>query len=151
MSEADIEKEIQAKGLNAPRLTPAMIDAAIRSVQFWNPPTHTTLTVCVMKLRNGFTVIGESAAASPENFDREVGCKIASENAHKQIWQLEGYLLRERLSNGALIEQHLFQFAAWLSCRQEVATFGASLEAGRRRRQLVQEFIDTQMTHGGPA
>lgn len=57
----------------------------------------TTLTVCCLTLRNGFNVTGESAAASPENFDEEIGRKIAFENARDKIWQLEGYLLKQRL------------------------------------------------------
>ena len=57
----------------------------------------TTLTVCCLILENGFTVTGQSAAASPENFDEEIGRKIARADAREKIWQLEGYLLRERL------------------------------------------------------
>ena len=53
-----------------------------------------------MTLKNGFIVTGESAAASPENFDEEIGRSIARSNARDKIWQLEGYLLRERLSAG---------------------------------------------------
>jgi hypothetical protein len=98
MSEADIEKEIQAKGLNAPRLTPEAIDAVIVSEQFYVFP-GTTMTVCALTLRNGYLVTGESAAASPENFNEEIGRKIARTNARNKIWALEGYLLRERLQN----------------------------------------------------
>lgn len=54
--------------------------------------------MCCLKLRNGFTVTGESAAASPENFNEEIGRKIARSNAREKIWALEGYLLREKLS-----------------------------------------------------
>ncbi len=95
--EAAIEAEIQAKGLDAPRLTPAQIDAAIAGEDFHVFP-GTTLTVCALVLRNGFVVTGESAAASPANFDEEIGRKIARDNARQKIWALEGYLLRERLS-----------------------------------------------------
>lgn len=98
--EAAVEKEIQAKGLNAPRLTPDKIDAAIAGEQYWRP-TNTTMTVCALTLRNGFVVIGESAAASPENFDEAIGRKIAKDNARQAIWQLEGYLLRQMLYVGA--------------------------------------------------
>lgn len=98
-SEASIEAELQTKGLNAPRLTPALIDAAIASEQYWRP-AFTTMTVCALTLRNGFVVIGESAAASPENFDEAIGQRIARDNARAKIWALEGYLLRERLANG---------------------------------------------------
>jgi exopolyphosphatase/pppGpp-phosphohydrolase len=97
MSENEIENEIQAKGLNAPRLTPALIDAAIVSEQYYVFP-GTTMTVCALSLRNGYIVTGESAAASPENFDQAIGRKIARENARNKIWALEGYLLREKLA-----------------------------------------------------
>lgn len=96
-SENETEAEIQAKGLNAPRLKPEMIDATIISEQYHVFP-GTTLTVCALTLRNGFIVVGESAAASPENFDQAIGRKIARENARNKIWAFEGYLLRERLA-----------------------------------------------------
>jgi hypothetical protein len=95
--EAKIEQEIHEKGLNAPRLTPADIDATIAGEDYHVFP-GTTLTVCALKLRNGFIVTGESAAASPANFDQALGQKIARENARNKIWALEGYLLRERLA-----------------------------------------------------
>lgn len=95
--EAEIEAEIQAKGLTAPRLTPAAIDAVIVSEAYYVFP-KTTLTVCALTLANGFIVTGESAAASPANFDAELGRKISRENARNKIWAFEGYALRERLS-----------------------------------------------------
>jgi len=97
MTEQAIENEIQAKGLNAPRLNPAHIDATIASEQY-HVFGGTTLTVCCLTLQNGFTVTGESAAASPENFDVEIGRKIARQNAREKIWPLEGYLLKEKLA-----------------------------------------------------
>jgi len=97
MSEKEIEQEIQDKGLNAPRLTPDAIDSVIAGEQY-HVFDGTTLTVCCLTLKNGFTVTGESAAASPENFDEEVGRKIARQNAREKIWALEGYLLKQRLS-----------------------------------------------------
>ena len=96
--EQAIEAEIQAKGLNAPRLSPAMIDATILSEQFHVFP-GTTMTVCCLALKNGFQVIGESAAASPANFNAEIGQKIARDNARNKIWALEGYLLCQRLAD----------------------------------------------------
>jgi len=95
-NEQAVEKEIQDKGLTAPRLTPQLIDAAIVAGQYHVFP-GTTVTVCCLTLRNGFTVIGESACADPANFDEELGRKIAHDNARNKIWQLEGYLLRQRL------------------------------------------------------
>lgn len=109
-----IEQEIQAKGKTAPRITPADIEAAIASEWYINagtgvvpddfqppvPARHplNQLTFCVLVLRNGFTVTGESACASPENFDAEIGRKIARDNAKQKIWMLEGYLLKEQLA-----------------------------------------------------
>lgn len=98
MSEAEIEKEIQAKGLNAPRLNPEHIDSVIVSEAYYVFP-GTTLTICALTLKNGFQVTGESAAASPENFNEEIGRKIAKTNARGKIWALEGYLLRSKLSS----------------------------------------------------
>jgi hypothetical protein len=97
MSEQQIEQEIQAKGLNAPRLTPALIDAEIASEQF-HVFEGTTLTVCAMTLKNGFIVTGESAAGSPENFDRSIGERIARENARQKIWAFAGFRLRDQLA-----------------------------------------------------
>ncbi|MCZ4270905.1 Gp49 family protein [Maritalea porphyrae] len=98
MNETDIENEIQAKGLTAPRLTPQLIDDAIVSEQY-HVFQGTTMTVCALTLKNGFIVIGESAAASPENFDQEIGRKIARENARNKIWAFEGYALRTKLAS----------------------------------------------------
>ena len=100
MSEETIENEIQAKGLNAPRLTPAKIDAAIAKEQY-HVFEGSCLTVCCLTLQNGFTVTGESACASPANFNAELGQKIAREKARDKIWALEGYLLKNRLYNEA--------------------------------------------------
>jgi hypothetical protein len=94
--EDQIEAEIQAKGLTAPRLTPALIDATILAEQFHVFP-GTTMTVCCLTLRNGFQVVGYSASASRRNFDPAIGEKIARSNAREQIWAFEGYLLRQRL------------------------------------------------------
>lgn len=96
-NEQAIEKEIQDKNLNAPRLTPQLIDSKIKQVDY-HVFENTCLTVCCIELTNGFCVTGESACASPENFNKEIGEKIAFENARNKIWQLEGYLLKERLS-----------------------------------------------------
>lgn len=114
-----IEQEIQAKGLNAPRVTPADVEASIASEHYFtalngannewaiNTRTYGTseralglLTFCVLVLRNGFTVTGESACASPENFDPEIGRKIARQHAVAKIWPLLGYELRSKLAKG---------------------------------------------------
>ncbi len=168
MTDSAIEKEIQAKGLIAPRVTPADIEANIAGEHYFTAadagravtdemvgrflgwklpqdfcpdagisfkPTHPDrpdwwpigtnllhagqakamlehvlqpqpeheslrlLTFCVLILRNGFTVTGESACASPENFNEELGRKIARQNAVSKIWPLMGYELRSKLSD----------------------------------------------------
>jgi len=122
-TEASIESEIQAKGLTAPRVTPADIEANIAIERYFTafdgvmgelasdgvepssfkrktcPKQLKLLTFCVLILRNGFTVTGESACASPENFDAEIGRKIARENAKQKIWPLMGYELRSNLTS----------------------------------------------------
>ena len=97
MNDTQIEAAIQAKGLNAPRLSHEKIDAIIVAEDYYVFP-GTTVTVCCLTLRNGYAVVGESAAVSPANFDAEICRKIARQHARDKIWALEGYALRERLS-----------------------------------------------------
>lgn len=94
--EQELEKEIIEKGLTAPRLTPDLIDSIIVS-EAYHVFEGSQLTVCCLTLQNGFTVTGESACASPENFDIEIGRKIARSNARDKIWALEGYRLKNDL------------------------------------------------------
>lgn len=112
-NEEAIEAEIQAKGKTAPRITPADIDATISAEYYLNAYDAVVavgspaldglrvLTLCVLVLRNGFIVTGESACASPENYDAEIGRKIARDNARSKIWALEGYRLRSKLADRA--------------------------------------------------
>lgn len=97
MDEAAIEGEIRSKGLTAPRLTPEIVDDLIVGEAYHLFP-GTTLTVCALTLRNGYHVVGEAASASPDNFDEELGRKIARSKARDRIWALEGYALRSRLA-----------------------------------------------------
>jgi len=94
--EKTTEELIQEKGLNASRLTPMLIDETITKVEY-HVFGGTQLTVCCMTLKNGFTVTGESACASPENFNQEIGESIALKMAREKIWLLEGYLLKQKL------------------------------------------------------
>ena len=98
MNEQQVEKKIQDKGLNAPRLTPESIDNTIIKEEYYTFP-GSVMTVCCLTLRNGFSVVGESACVSPENFNVEIGKEIAKSNARDKIWALEGYLLKEYLFN----------------------------------------------------
>ena len=94
--ERDIEQDVQAKGLTAPRVTPRDLDEKIVG-ELYHVFPGTTVTVCCLILENGFTVTGQSATASRENFDEEIGRKVARADAREKIWPLEGYLLRENL------------------------------------------------------
>lgn len=110
-----LEQEIQRKGLTAPRVTPDDIHGSIVSEHYFTagsaiafneggptvvaPNATKLLTFCVLVLRNGFTVTGESACASPENFNAELGRQIAKTNAVQKMWPLMGYALREKLHN----------------------------------------------------
>jgi len=94
--EEKLEKEIQEKGLTAPRITPDYIKKIIKEVDYYVFP-NSLLTVCCMTLNNGFNVTGTSACVSKENFDKEIGQKVAYKKAFDEIWQLEGYLLKQFL------------------------------------------------------
>ena len=65
------------------------------------------LTICILILKNGFTVTGESACVSPENFDANIGRKIALDDAMDKIWLLEGYLLKQRIYDDNKPVEHL--------------------------------------------
>jgi hypothetical protein len=114
ITDETIEDEIRRKGLTAPRVTSVDVEANIASEHYFTAYTAAKvnrltrdepkdaealklLTFCVLVLRNGFTVTGESACASPENFDAEVGRKIAKTNATQKIWPLMGYALKQKL------------------------------------------------------
>lgn len=125
-SDQGIEMAIQAAGADkAPRVVPTALREAIKSVHYFTAgeglmasiqTTGTTpgwptddistlipkeldlLTFCVIVLRNGFTVVGKSSVASPENFRADIGKRIAYENAEREIWPLLGYALKEQLS-----------------------------------------------------
>ena len=96
VSEQELKDHQKERG--GKRVTLEGLKANIKGEQIFVVP-GSMLTICVLTLQNGFTVTGESACASPENFDAEIGRKIARQNAVNKIWQLEGYLLKQRLSD----------------------------------------------------
>jgi hypothetical protein len=61
-------------------------------------PSLAVLTFCVLVLQNGFTVTGESACASPENFDADIGKKVARNAAISKVWPLLGFRLRDKIA-----------------------------------------------------
>lgn len=109
MTDATIEQEIQAKGLNAPRITPSDIEANIvaeysftadKAVGEGVPIVEALklITFCVLVLRNGHRIVGvNEGPVSPANFNAEIGRSLARDNAINQIWPLMGYQLKEQL------------------------------------------------------
>ena len=118
-TDREFEQMLQDKGLNAPRITPDLVQANIASEHYFTagqgatfgatdvagtpnegcpPSALNLLTFCVLVLKNGFTVTGESACASPENFNAELGRCIARQNAVTKVWPLMGYELKIKLS-----------------------------------------------------
>lgn len=104
--------------MSGPTITLEAIEANIVSEHFFTaadgvyaaskgfddtPEKHplSLLTICVLVLKNGFTVLGQSACAAPENFDAEIGRKIARMDAVDKVWPLMGYELKTQLAQEA--------------------------------------------------
>lgn len=96
-----LEAKIKDRGLNAPRLNPAHVESRIQAVSYTILPSRKTM-ICEITLLNGFTVTGKSSTVSPENFDEEIGKEVSYKQAFHKIWELEGYLLAERLYRGEI-------------------------------------------------
>lgn len=112
----NIEQQIVAAGKTNPRVTSVDIEANIRSEFYFTAgegvlgaseggtkpagiaDSLNRLTLCVIVLQNGFTVIGESACVHPENFDAEIGRRVARTRAIEKIWPLMGYSLATQLN-----------------------------------------------------
>jgi hypothetical protein len=105
------EDELKAVAV-APRVTPADLEANIAGINWFNAgaaaaacgqPVHDSmnlLTLCVITMKNGFTVTGQSACASPENFNQDIGFRLARQDAERKMWALLGYSLRDHLTYG---------------------------------------------------
>lgn len=99
--------KVEADQPQAPRITKAWIEGEILSADYLqglvagldmaNGLDLGTTTICVMKLRNGITIVGTSACVSDANFDAAIGRELAYDDAVRQIWPLEGYLLASQL------------------------------------------------------
>lgn len=111
MGHSHTENLIEERASVAPRVTAEDVENAIESewyinagdaivVDGFHPPVGAEsplrlLTFCVLVLKNGYTVTGESACVSRENFDAEIGRRVARDNAKKKIWPLLGFRLCE--------------------------------------------------------
>jgi len=173
MNDQAIEEEIKAKGLTAPRISLGELRANIAAEWYFTAREGVegavvrsalpdvggesmtspygwdhlnTLTFCVLVLRNGFTVTGESACASPENFDAEIGRKIAYQNAEQKVWSLMGYEMKERMHQQTLPAQA--PTASHLSPHQQRVI--AEREQLADRIQKLEAFLHTDLYAGLP-
>lgn len=80
------------------RVTLELVKQRVAELEFIHPESIPHMTIAVLLLDNGYAVIGKSTPADPENFDPNLGKQFAYEDAVRQVWPLEAYLLRERLS-----------------------------------------------------
>lgn len=106
-TDTTIEQEIQAKGLTAPRITPADLEANIVDVETVKHVSVSgqVLRWAVLTTRNGYAVTGRpSVAVSSENDDAEIGVAVAIANAKQELWPLMGYALKTKLSRPVLTE-----------------------------------------------
>lgn len=173
--DAAIEAEIAERASVAPRVTSAQIEHEIAAEHYFTaadgangaqwlrlmdehsghingldatvpPVALTLLTFCVLELKNGFTVTGESACASPENFDAAIGRKVARQNAVNKVWPLLGFRLRDLL--------HVHQGSApavEASAQIEaIAAAGASALPSLVTQQLMQDGTPVMGPDGTP-
>ena len=94
MNEKELDSAIAATPY--PKVTKEGIEARISAVDYI-VINNSTVTICSIKMVNGFSVRGESACVDPRNFNAEIGQKIAYQDAFNKLWQLEGYLLAEQI------------------------------------------------------
>jgi len=93
------DNEAKAVQKTPHRVTLDSMESKVERVEFIHPQCADYMTLAVIKMSNGYVLVGKSAPADPENFNRELGCKFAREDAMRQLWSLEGYALRERLNS----------------------------------------------------
>ncbi|MCJ2112952.1 Gp49 family protein [Methylobacterium sp. E-025] len=89
------EADAIVEASTAPRVTADAIKAKIASADFFRSGV---LTICIIEMVSGFTFVGKSACVSPENYDQAAGERYSYDDAFRQIWAFEAYLLREQLS-----------------------------------------------------
>jgi hypothetical protein len=104
MNEQKIEQELRERGCNAPRLSPDMVDSVIVSEEYH--VFNGKHMVCCLTLKNGYTVIGESAVVSPENFREDLGRRFSREKAREKVWAAESYLLQQRVHQESVNHIH---------------------------------------------
>jgi hypothetical protein len=96
MTREEVDAALASKDWAAKRVTPEMLEQEIVAEAYHVFP-GTTMTICLLTLKNGFSVTGESACAIPANFDAEIGKGIARANAKQKIWAHLGFRLRDQI------------------------------------------------------
>jgi hypothetical protein len=93
------DNELQARlnAQKAPHVTKLYIESRILNVRYLRVSESETLTICIIMLDNHYSVRGESACVDPANYDKEIGEKLAYEDAFRKLWPLFGFLLAEKL------------------------------------------------------
>lgn len=140
-------KRIKDSEPKAPRITPEHVNSKVTSIRYITGDKFNIayqkddeqlfglpqLTICILTLENGFTVTGESACVSPENFDPLTGQRKAFEKAHDKIYMLEGYLLKENLYRENLKEYNIKRLSEckWLSFHEALELLNGSYKLSR--------------------
>ena len=54
-------------------------------------------TIASAKLPNGFVIVESSSCVDPANYDEKMGLDICREKIINKLWELEGYMLQDKL------------------------------------------------------
>lgn len=85
-------------------LTPADIESVVVDEAYLVFP-GTTVTVCLLTLKNGAKTIGFNyGAIDPERQNWEQGKVEARKQAIEKVWELEGYLVRHQLALHGMVK-----------------------------------------------
>ncbi|MGI9305775.1 MAG: Gp49 family protein [Gammaproteobacteria bacterium] len=91
------ERDRRLDDLQTPSITKTDAAEAIISTEYIN---HDMVTICIATCRNGYVLVGASACQDSDNFDPDLGAKLAFDDCVRQVWPLEGYLLKQRFYDG---------------------------------------------------
>ena len=129
---------------NAPRVSLEQVHAAIKKETYTVLPDGKT-TICQLTLDNGFTVEGQSACVSIENFSKELGEKYSKERALNKVWEFLGFRLSDRLSDeGRDWKQRVIRERDDLKARLDKLTLYATTPAFKALTKGDQQLLDEQ-------
>lgn len=78
-------------------VTVEQVKAIMEATEFDVKTIYDKVTVVTAKMPNGFTIVRSSACVDPANYDENLGAEICKKRIEDEIWQLEGYMLQEKL------------------------------------------------------